>query len=551
MESQRGLLFVGLLVVSFLLYNQWQVDNAPKQTPTETTQQTPQGTADTSANTDSEFVPSSSDTASEVNQEVSKGGVITVASDVLELKINTQGGDIVAANLLAFETEQGSGIPMPILTEQGFNYVAQSGLIGAQGPDANVAGRPIYSVNNDQLTMADSQNQLVVTLTHNANGIEVVKTFTLTRGKYDVAVDYLVKNQSAANASVQMYGQLKQSAFVDSESSMMMPTYRGAAYSTSETRYEKYDFDDIEDANLKETTPGGWVGMLQHYFVSAWVPGQQQTNQLYTRFLNNSGEAVIGFKGPVETIAAGNEAQLSSTFYVGPKDQEKLEKIAEGLDLTVDYGFLWFISQPLFWLLLKIQALVVNWGVAIIVITIIVKMFLYPLTKAQYTSMAKMRKIQPKMAALKERYGNDRQKMSQAMMELYRKEKVNPAGGCLPLLIQMPIFLALYWVFIESVELRHAPFALWINDLSSMDPYFILPILMGASMFLMQKLQPAMTTDPMQQKMMQWMPVFFTFFFLWFPAGLVLYWLVSNVITIIQMLIIFKSIEKAEAAGKA
>ncbi|MDN3653067.1 membrane protein insertase YidC [Thalassotalea ponticola] len=549
MESQRGLLFVGLLVVSFLLFQQWQVDNAPVQQPTETTQQIPQ--VDSANNSNAEFVPSSTDTTEEINQVATAGGIVTLTSDVLELKIDTQGGDIVAANLLAYETEQGSGIAMPILTKQGFTYVAQSGLIGAQGPDASANGRPTYVASSEQASLVEGEDSVTLELTFNQGDIRYIKQFVLARGAYDIAINHKVVNNTDTAASVQLYGQLKQSAYIDSESSMMMPTYRGAAYSTSETRYEKYDFDDIEDANLNETTRGGWVGMLQHYFVSAWVPNQQQTNQLYTRFLSNNGEAVIGFKAPVETIAANAEKTIEAKFYVGPKDQSKLEQLAEGLDLTVDYGFLWMISQPLFWLLLKIQSLVVNWGVAIIVITIIVKMLLYPLTKAQYTSMAKMRKIQPKMAALKERYGNDRQKMSQAMMELYRKEKVNPAGGCLPLLIQMPIFLALYWVFIESVELRHAEFGLWINDLSSKDPYFILPLLMGASMWLMQKLQPAMTTDPMQQKMMQWMPVFFTVFFLWFPSGLVLYWLVSNVITIIQMLVIFKSIEKEDAKAKA
>ncbi|KGJ98779.1 membrane protein insertase YidC [Thalassotalea sp. ND16A] len=546
MESQRGLLFVALLVVTYLLFNQWQMDNAPIQAPVEVSANTP--TASSQEN--GEFIPAATGSQTSVNQAATKGGVITITSDVLELKVDTQGGDIIAANLLAFETEQGSGVAMPILTTQGFTFVAQSGLIGAQGPDANPAGRPLYtSLQNSYYLAADDDN-LVVELSFSQNGITYLKSFTLTKGKYDVSVDYKIINSSAVNADVQLYGQLKQSTSVDEDSSMMMPTYRGAAYSTSETRYEKYDFGDIEDANLKETTQGGWVGMLQHYFVTAWVPNKDTSNQLYTRYLDNNGQAVIGFKQPLITVLPGSEQSLTATFYVGPKDQDKLEKIADGLDLTVDYGFLWMISQPLFWLLLFIQDIVVNWGLAIICITIVVKTLMYPLTKTQYTSMAKMRKIQPKIAALKERHGDDRQKMSQAMMALYKKEKVNPAGGCLPLLLQMPIFLALYWVFMESVELRHAEFGLWISDLSSKDPFFVLPILMGASMLLMQKLQPAMSQDPMQQKMMQWMPVFFTFFFLWFPSGLVLYWFISNVITIVQMLIIFRGIDKAEAKAK-
>ncbi|TLU65365.1 membrane protein insertase YidC [Thalassotalea litorea] len=543
MESQRGLLFIALLVVSFLLFQQWQVDNAPQQpveTETATTSPTQSG--------DDDFIPQASEQAPATQTSEEKGGIVTLSSDVLELKVDTRGGDIVAAKLLEFETEQGSGQAMPILTSDGYTYVAQSGLIGAQG-DATRNGRAIYAADKTEYQI--SGDELVVDLTYQNNDINYVKRFTLVRGKYDVAVEYIVDNNSAANASVQLYGQLKQDTYIEDDGSMFMPTYRGAAYSTSESRYEKLPFDDIEDTNLNIKTKAGWVGMLQHYFVSAWVPNPSTTNDIYTQYLGAKGQAVIGFKQPSVIVTPGNSETLTATFYVGPKDQDSLAEIANGLDLTVEYGILWFISQPLFWLLIKIQGLVVNWGLAIICITIVVKTIMYPLTKTQYSSMAKMRKIQPKMTALKERYGDDRQKMSQAMMELYKKEKVNPAGGCLPLLVQMPIFLALYWVFIESVELRHAPFALWITDLSSQDPYYVLPLLMGASMFLMQKLQPNMATDPMQQKMMQWMPVFFTVFFLWFPSGLVLYWLVSNVITIIQMLIIFRSIEKADEKANA
>lgn len=547
MESQRGLLFVALLVVSYLLFNQWQMDNAPVQPQTEqvTTNSVPSSSA-----VNDEFVPAGSDTKNTVNQSATAGGIITITSDVLELKVDKQGGDIVSAKLLAYETEQGSGKAMPIITQDGFTFVAQSGLIGNQGPDSSPAGRPIYATSAESFTLSDGAEQLVVELSYINNDITYVKSFTLEQGKYNLTVAYNVINNSASDANVQLYAQLKQSIEIDDDSSMMMPTYRGAAYSTSETRYEKYDFGDIEDANLNEATKGGWVGMLQHYFVTAWVPNKDNSNQLYTTYLANNGEAVIGFKAPLISVAPGTQQTTSAQFYVGPKDQDKLEAIADGLDLTVDYGFLWMISQPLFALLIFIQGIVVNWGIAIICITIVVKTLMFPLTKTQYTSMAKMRKIQPKIAALKERHGDDRQKMSQAMMELYKKEKVNPAGGCLPLLLQMPIFLALYWVFMESVELRHAEFGLWITDLSSKDPFFVLPILMGASMLLMQKLQPAMSQDPMQQKMMQWMPVFFTFFFLWFPSGLVLYWFISNVITVIQMLIIFRGIDKKEEKEK-
>ncbi|QDP02839.1 membrane protein insertase YidC [Thalassotalea sp. PS06] len=559
MESQRGLLFIALLVVSFLLFQQWQVDNAPQPpVETQTASQSPEQQSG-----DDDFIPQANEQAPTAQNVSGKGGIITIASDVLELKINTRGGDIEGAKLLQYETEQGSGEAMPILTNSGFTYVAQSGLVGAQG-DSKGNKRATYVAEKTEYKM--SGESLVVDLTHSNNGIDYIKRFTLKQGKYDVDVEYIVKNNNAIDASVTLFGQLKQDSYIEDDGSMFMPTYRGTAYNTSETRYEKLPFDDIEESNLNTKTKAGWVAMLQHYFVSAWVPNKTTTNEIYSSYNASKGQAIIGFKQPSVTIAPGSTETVSAVFYVGPKDQKALEDIAEDLNLTVDYGPLWFISEALFALLIFIQSGwinflglieidlgfgVGNWGIAIIITTIIVKMFLYPLTKAQYTSMAKMRKVQPKMQALKERYGDDRQKMSQAMMELYKKEKVNPAGGCLPLLIQMPIFLALYWVFMESVELRHAPFVLWITDLSSMDPYFVLPLLMGASMWLMQKLQPNMATDPMQQKMMQWMPVFFTFFFLWFPSGLVLYWLASNLITIVQMLWIFREIEKSEEQGKA
>ena len=256
------------------------------------------------------------------------------------------------------------------------------------------------------------------------------------------------------------------------------------------------------------------------------------------------GQAIIGFKQPVEAIAANSETTISAKLWLGPKLQDQMGELVEGLDLTVDYSWLWFIAQPLFQLLQFFHGLVGNWGIAVIMITFTVRGAMYPLTKAQYTSMAKMRLLQPKLTALREKCGDDKQKMSQSMMALYKEEKVNPLGGCFPMIIQMPIFISLYWALMESVELRHAPFALWINDLSAQDPYYVLPLLMGVTMYMIQKMSPTQVQDPMQQKVMQFMPVMFTFFFLWFPAGLVLYWLMSNVVTIIQQTIIFRSLEK-------
>lgn len=544
MESQRSLLFIALMVVTYLLFSQWQLENSPA-----VEQPTISQSVNNEQATDAEFVPESTDSSTPITKETaSSAKLISIITDTLQLKINTQGGDIVEVKLLKFDTEQGNSIPYTVMQNGNQKYVAQSGLTGANGVDRIIKGRPIYNSAQSKYELI-SDNLTVDLSFQDNNGLAVTKRFSFTANSYSIGVDYIINNNTNNSMSVQMYGQLKQSTLKDT-STGMLPTYRGAAFSTNEDRYEKYDFDDIAEVNLNKTTPGGWIAMLEHYFVSAWVPHGQENNQLYTTFTNNQ-EAVIGFKAPAITIDAGQQGSTSAIFYVGPKDQEVLEKIAPNLDLTIDYGFLWMISQPLFWLLLKIQSFVTNWGVAIIIITLIVKGGMYPLTKAQYTSMAKMRELAPKMAQLKERFGDDRQKMSQATMEMYRKEKVNPAGGCLPLLLQMPIFLALYWVFLESVELRHAPFVFWIQDLSAMDPYFVLPVLMGISMFVMQKMQPMTIQDPMQQKIMQYMPVVFSIFMAWFPSGLVLYWFVSNMISIFQMKIIFSGIEKKKLAKES
>ena len=559
MESQRSLLFIALMVVTYLLFSQWQKEQAtPIEQVTTTQEQSIQ-------ENNGDFVPESSEQVAALEKipSATTSKLISVKTDTITAKINSQGGDIIEVKLLKFETVQDSDIPFTVLQNGAQKYIAQSGLTGANGIDRIVKGRPIYTSQQSNYDL-DGNEELLVDLVYQAeNGLHVTKRFTFKANSYAIDIDYIINNNTNNTVSVQMYGQLKQSTVVET-SSGMLPTYRGAAYSTTEERYEKYDFEDIAEANLSQPTAGGWVAMLEHYFVSAWVPNAKDTNQLYTSY-TNSYEAVIGFKAPAINIDAGQQGQASAILYVGPKDQGVLEKIAPNLDLTIDYGFLWMISQPLYGLLNIIQSGefsffgmfdvdlggVGNWGLAIIIITIFIKGAMYPLTKAQYTSMAKMRDLAPKMQQLKERYGDDRQKMAQATMEMYRKEKVNPAGGCLPLLLQMPIFLALYWVFLESVELRHAPFVFWIQDLSAMDPYFVLPILMGASMYVMQKMQPMTIQDPMQQKIMQYMPVVFSIFMAWFPSGLVLYWFISNVISIVQMKIIFDGMAKQKAAKES
>ncbi|KJY68638.1 membrane protein insertase [Vibrio coralliilyticus] len=545
MDSQRNILLIALALVSFLLFQQWQVAKNPAPQPVEQAQSSSTLPAPTLAD---DLDPAPAQQAS--------AKTITVTTDVLTLSIDTVGGDVITADLNQYSAELDSSDPFVLLkNEPGHQFIAQSGLVGPQGIDLSSSNRPAYSVNADSFTLEDGQDELRIPMTYQANGLEYTKTFIVKRGSYAVDIEYDVVNNSGNNATFGMYAHLRQN-LMDAGGSITMPTYRGGAYSTEETRYKKYSFDDMQDRNLSINLPDGqgWAAMIQHYFASAWIPRNEPGTNLYTRVIGNLGD--IGVRMPNKTIATGDSAKFNATLWVGPKLQQQMAETAPNLDLVVDYGWLWFIAKPLHTFLSFIQSGgelfgfidfpygVGNWGLAIILLTFFIRGAMYPLTKAQYTSMAKMRMLQPKLQAMRERIGDDRQRMSQEMMELYKKEKVNPLGGCLPLLLQMPIFIALYWALMESVELRHSPFFGWIVDLSAQDPYYILPLLMGASMFLIQKMSPTTVTDPMQQKIMTFMPVLFTGFFLFFPSGLVLYWLVSNIVTLIQQTLIYKALEK-------
>ncbi|UMO87613.1 membrane protein insertase YidC [Pectobacterium sp. PL64] len=535
MDSQRNLLLIALLFVTFMLWQAWETDKNPPAT----TQAIQQATNAVTGDATNQGVPASG-----------QGKLITVKTDVLSLTINTRGGDIEQAHLLAYPDTLGSDKPFHLLeTTSEFVYQAQSGLTGKNGPDNPTNGpRPLFTTTQDSFELAEGQNELRIPMTYTgADGVTYTKTFVLKRGDYALNVDYSVNNTSAQPLELTLFGQLKQSIELPKHrdtgsSNFALHTYRGAAFSSSEDKYKKYSFSDM-DENLNVTTNGGWVAMLQQYFATAWIPTTAGANTFYTSKLGN-GQAAIGFKSAPVVVAAGSQQDLKTTLWVGPEIQDKMAAVAPHLDLTVDYGWLWFISQPLFKLLKFLHSFIGNWGFSIIAITFIVRGIMYPLTKAQYTSMAKMRLLQPKLQAMRERIGDDKQRMSQEMMALYKSEKVNPLGGCFPLLIQMPIFLALYYMLMGSVELRHAPFALWIHDLSAQDPYYILPILMGVTMFFIQKMSPTTVTDPMQQKIMTYMPVIFTVFFLWFPSGLVMYYIVSNLVTILQQQLIYRGLEK-------
>ncbi|OXX70191.1 membrane protein insertase YidC [Vibrio sp. V03_P4A6T147] len=534
MDSQRNILLIALALVSFLLFQQWQVAKNPAPQAVEQAQNSSTLTAPSMAD---ELDPAPAATNASAK-------TITVKTDVLTLSIDTVGGDVVKAELNKYDAELNSEDPFVLLKDiPGHQFIAQSGLVGPQGIDLSSNNRPNYTVSADTFALADGQDELRIPMTYQANGLEYTKTFILKRGSYALDVEFNVVNQSGNNATLGMYAHLRQN-LLDAGGSLAMPTYRGGAYSTQDTRYKKYSFDDMQDRNLSLPLVNGegWAAMIQHYFASAWIPRDAAGSNLYTRVIGNLGD--IGVRMPNKTIANGEKATFLATLWVGPKLQDEMAAVAPNLDLVVDYGWLWFIAKPLHMLLSFIQSFVSNWGVAIICLTFIVRGAMYPLTKAQYTSMAKMRMLQPKLQAMRERIGDDRQRMSQEMMELYKKEKVNPLGGCLPIFLQMPIFIALYWSLMESVELRHSPFFGWIHDLSAQDPYYILPLLMGVSMFMIQKMSPTTVTDPMQQKIMTFMPVMFTFFFLFFPSGLVIYWLVSNIVTLIQQTLIYKALEK-------
>ena len=533
MGSQRNILVIALLFVSFFIWKAWEEDHAPK--PPVINQLTQQLGEDNS-----------------INSAV-LGKTITVKSDVLSLTINTYGGDVQAAQLLKYEQTLHSGTPFQLLTSSpDFVYVAESGLTGKDGPDNAIQGskRPVYQTEQTEYVLADGQDELRVPLTYQINGVSYTKYYILHRGNYAIDVQYDINNQSGSPIDVSMYGQLKQTielpkgTVTEGGGGLGLNVFRGAAYSSSNTNYSKYSFDDIKDKALDVSTQTGWVAMLQHYFVTAWVPAQDQNNLFYSRSTANKSQATIGFKGESTIIQPGNSQTISAKLWLGPEIQDQLKETANHLDLTVDYGWLWFLSQPLFYLLKFIHSFVGNWGFAIIIITFIVRGILFPLTRAQYSSMAKMKLLQPRIEALKERYGDDKQKMSAETMAIYKQEKVNPLGGCLPIFIQMPIFLSLFYMLGNAVELRHAPFALWIYDLSAQDPYYIFPLLMGGTMLLIQMMSPTPAADPLQKRIMTYMPLIFTLFFLWFPAGLVLYYIVSNLFTIAQQRIIYWELEK-------
>ncbi|MCH8529940.1 MAG: membrane protein insertase YidC [Saccharospirillum sp.] len=560
MDVRRIVLIAGLAVVTYLLILQWSQDyaTAPPQAVSQTVAPVietdvppaePPAQAEAGSDVpmaiseDSEAATPAAPAAS-----TASGDYIDVVTDTLNLRISLNGGDVVYASLPQYPfSAQTPDIPFTLLEESQRIYTAMSGLVGADGIDSTSRAR--FTADRNRFEMASGADQLEVILTHVTEaGLEVQKVYTLHRNDYLIDIRYNLVNNTGNSVTTNLFGQVRRDDSSDPSAggTIGMASYLGAALTTPDDRYKKHSFRNMERSPLQVRQEGGWVAFLQHYFVSAWIPEPNEVHNFYARRLPN-GLYYAGFQSPALNIAPGESGSTGTQLYLGPKDQDRLAEISPHLELTVDYGWLWWAAQPLFKLLQFMHGLVGNWGWAIVLMTLTVKIILYPLTAASYRSMARMRKFAPKMTQLREQYGDDRQKLGQEMMKLYKKEKLNPMGGCLPILVQMPIFIALYWVLMEAVELRQSPFIFWIEDLSIKDPFFVLPLLMGASMFLQMQMQQQPSMDPMQAKMLKFMPVVFTFMFLWFPAGLTLYWFINNVTTIVQQWMVNRKFDKAEA----
>lgn len=539
MDNQRPILFIALAFVLLLLWQAWEQEHAPP----------PIAGPTTNAPTDvSAKVPTASDASTPAPtpsvEALPSGARVLVTTDLYQAEIDSHGGDLRRLALLKYpvavdQPEQ----PFPLLQDSGEElFVAQSGLIGPSGEYPTHKVR--YDARAQRYALASDQKELRVPLYWRApDGTRYVKTFVFHRDRYIIDVEYTITNATKGDWTGYLYGQLVR-AHVDRRGWLSVPSFTGTAIYTPEDKYQKIAFDDLAAKPLQRQVTDGWIAVMQHYFVGAWMRSPGAESQFYSDVLPGP-RYVIGFKSVTPTtVAPGATGGVSASLYIGPKEQIQLEQLAPGMELTVDYGWLTFIADPLFEVLAWIHRWVGNWGWAIIILTILIKLAFYPLSAASYKSMANMKKVQPKMQAIKERFGDDRMKMNEAMMQLYKTEKINPLGGCLPILIQIPVFIALYWVLLDSVEMRQAPFGLWLKDLSSPDPYFVLPLIMGATMYLQQKMNPT-PIDPVQQKVFMFLPVLFTAMFLFFPAGLVLYWIVNNTLSIAQQWNIARTIGAA------
>ena len=528
MDIRKTLLWAIFTISAILLFDAWQTQSGQASLfskPAKETQQ-PVAAQQTEAPKDLPKAVGASNTPV-LTAPTKTGELIVLKNDLIELEIDTLGAIVSKARMLKHFEEDKSGV---LIFDRSKNrqYFARTGLVSATGAELPNHTQ-VFSVSKN------AANNSVVLIAEK-NGVRLEKVFTLNEGSYVVDVKHTVKNMSASVSDVTLYAEIVRDNG-KLEESMFYSTFTGPALYTDAEKFQKVDFVEIEKNKAK--LPGAqaqgsptWVAMVQHYFASAWIPSTNFQRDLYVGKLENN-QYRIGVQTKFDVIAAGQEKSESLKLFVGPQEEKVLEKIAPGLELVKDYGWLTILAKPIFWLLEKIHGLVNNWGWSIIFLTILIKLAFFPLSAASYKSMARMKVVQPRVMELKERYKGEPQKLNQAMMEMYRKEKINPLGGCFPVLIQIPVFIALYWVLLASVEMRAAPWLGWIQDLAKPDPYFILPVIMAVSMFIQTKLNPT-PPDPLQAKLMMFMPIAFSVMFFFFPSGLVLYWVVNNILSIAQ-----------------
>ena len=545
--NNRFLLYVAFSLVLFMVWQQWKIEQSPLPTTNKISkaQNNPEIFVDMP---DEAIRDENSGTTKNTNEKLyaqenkKKGENILLANNAIEITIDTVGGTIKRSKLLNyFDSTDENSLNINLLDYEKEYYVAQSGLLHDKN-SAKENKNKLAPNHHDKYKVVNKENNAVTLEWKSKNGkIKVLKRIYLNDTGYQINIENTVINSSNKAWAGRQYRQIRRES--DGEGrSWVTPTFTGAAY--YDGTYNKVSYGDISETKPKFSVLSGWVAMMEHYFVSSWYFPKDENNLFCTKEIlvdDFRRDYIIGARSDAIMIQPNERAILSSNLYVGPKLQKELEGISDGLELTIDYGVLTFIAKPLFWLLDKIHSMIGNWGWAIILLTILIKLAFYKLSATSYKSMAKMKQFSPKIQSIRERYGSDRQKMNQAMMDMYRQEKINPLGGCWPILIQIPVFIALYWVLLESVELRQADFIFWLNDLSAKDPYFVLPLIMGASMYFQQKLNPA-PPDPMQAKIMQMLPIIFTAFFAFFPSGLVLYWVVNNLLSIAQQWKITKNI---------
>jgi YidC/Oxa1 family membrane protein insertase len=531
MDTQRIILFVIFSFSLFLLWEAWHRQHNPpaSQEAGVTAPHTPR--------------PSAVADAPPANERLRKGRRLKIQTDVLYAEIDTHGADLRRLELLKHQDSGDQDKPFTLFDDQGgLPYVAQSGWLGGGLPTHQSEFTP--ATDEDSLQLDKSQDTLAVRLEwRNSSGLRVERIYTFHRGSYVVDVEQRVVNGGPGEIDPYAYFQLLRNEHLRGGKNYFMPTFTGGAVYTDKDKFQKIPFADIKSGkdNFTRYSDNGWVAIIEHYFLSAWLPPEGTPREYYAKAVGE--DYAVGAIVPIGKIVPGESHVIRVALYAGPQEQEQLEKVAPGLSLTVDYGWLTIVAAPLFWALSKINAWVHNWGVAIILLTVLIKLIFYPLSAKSYQSMAQMRKVAPRMQQLKEQYADDRVKMQQAVMELYKSEKINPLGGCLPIVVQIPVFIALYWVLIASVEIRHAPFVLWIKDLSAIDPYYVLPAVMGITMIIQTRLNPT-PPDPVQARVMMIMPIVFSVFFFFFPAGLVLYWLVNNVLSIAQQWYVMRTYER-------